>query len=88
MAERSVRITSDWEARYVKPGTPYRDEPSEMIPAGWYVLGGRRSGDEEERGLDVIIHIEQAYDVDGEPIGQQAAELIAEAMRNATAVRR
>lgn len=87
MVDRSVRITSQWEARYVKPGTPYRDEPSELIPAGWYVLGGVPGADEEERGADVIVHVEQAYDVDGEPIEQQIAELVAEAMRNATAVR-
>lgn len=83
MVEGSVRITGQWETRWVGPGTPYEDDPSLCVPEGWYVLGGVRAG-----SADVAIHIHHASDVDGEPVEELVADLIAEVMRAATRVRR
>lgn len=54
----------EWTAYEVKPGTPYHDEPSEMIPAGWYVLGYYDEHDDRD-APPITIKIEGAYDEHG-----------------------
>jgi hypothetical protein len=49
----------EWTVHEVKPGTPYDDEPSEMIPPGWYVHGFPR-GDDPFDASPIIVKIEQA----------------------------
>jgi len=61
-----------FRAQQVLPGTPYPDEPSEYIPAGWYVVGS--SGQE---GAEVIILVDEAWDADGEEIRERIAKSVA-----------
>lgn len=69
-----LNIPGTWQAHYVKPGTPYGDEPSEMVPVGWRVIAC--DGDKE-------VHAEipvDLFDVDDNDVSEIAAKAFAEAL--------
>lgn len=77
--QTAPEMTTDWAAVHVDPGTPYADEPSQMVQPGWYVLGAS-----EDEGSDVVIYVEEALDVHGaSDIREHVANLIAERLRGA-----
>lgn len=63
-----------WFAEEVEPGTPYVDEPDEMVPPGWYVVG-RPVEDNLEQA--VIIVVDDAYGPEGEDLRGEMARAIA-----------
>ncbi len=69
----------EFKAQYVPPGTLYPDEPSEVIPAGWWVVGRSPLADPED-GNDVEVHVEWATDGDGVLLDEQVAVVIVEAL--------
>lgn len=68
-------ITESFQVRKVVPGTPYVDEPSEIVPPGWYVFGG-----EYDEGSDVVVRVEHAVDLMGEDAEERVARRIAGAL--------
>jgi hypothetical protein len=62
-------------AHHVAPGTAYEDEPTQTIPAGWWVIGN--NGDFE-------IHIGTIEDADGRDVSEQVATLLAAALEEAS----
>ncbi|MEV8610233.1 hypothetical protein AB0383_20290 [Amycolatopsis sp. NPDC051373] len=67
-----VRV--QYRAGEVLPNTPYPDEPSEMIPPGWYVIGRAVDDHAEDQ---VVIAIDEAFGDDGEDLRGQIAEAVA-----------
>lgn len=59
-AEPAPGLPRDWCASEVAPGTPYRDEPSVMVPPGVYLLGGFT--DDPEDGPQLMLRVEHALD--------------------------
>lgn len=68
------QIPTELVPHYVEPGTVYDDEPGEVVPAGWYVLGDHGHGE----GADIEIKIEHAVDANGNDITGPLAAKIAE----------
>lgn len=64
-----------FETQRVEPGTPYPDEPSELIDPGWYVNGW---SDDNDEGATLILRVDQAEDP------KVAAKFVAERLSAAT----
>lgn len=70
----------EWSAVYVKPGTPYDDEPSEFIPSGWWVRGRYRDWDPLDPS-PFNLHIgHEAFDEHGCDVSAALAWRTAEAL--------
>ncbi|WP_020673850.1 hypothetical protein [Amycolatopsis nigrescens] len=71
------RTALTYEAVRVEHGTPYIDEPPEVIPAGWWIWGWSGTNDECP---DVLIYIDFAVDRNGfdwsEALGKRVAALL------------
>lgn len=68
------QIPTELVPHYAEPGTVYDDEPGELVPPGWYVLGEHGHGE----GADIEIKIEHAVDANGNDISGPLAAKIAE----------
>lgn len=68
--------TTEFTYQYIKPGTPYPDEPSEEIPHGWYVFGRDQEADPIDGPL-ITIAVEWAVDSEGEDISESIASAVA-----------
>jgi hypothetical protein len=55
----------EWTTYTIEPGTPYVDEPSEMIPPGKYIHGRSRDEDDPRDASPYILHIDEAFDEHG-----------------------
>lgn len=75
----NVNPNTEFTFTYVQPGTPYPDEPSEEIPAGWYVFGRDPEGDPEDGPL-ITLSVEWAVDSEGEDISESVASATARAL--------
>lgn len=69
----------EWSAHEVKSGTPYHDEPSEMIDPGWYVHGFLPDHDPRD-APPITIKIEGAYDEHGCDRGERLARRLVEVL--------
>lgn len=74
-----------WEATYIPPCTPYHDEPSAEIPAGWHIHGRTHPDNYGHGSYD--IHITQAFDDDYNDVAEHLARHIV-ALLNAGAAGR
>lgn len=72
---QKLEMTADYRAVKVEPGTPYYDEPSKVIPPGWYVLGS--STYDDEPAPDVTLKVESAYDANGDDVTERFARRLA-----------
>lgn len=67
-----------WSLRHFPQDTPYIDEDSEQIPAGYYVLGHRP--DDEPENPRIIVHIDTSIDDDGQDARCATAEYLVAAL--------
>lgn len=68
----------NWEPTCVEPGM--RDgETGETITPGWYVLGTYPDHDSRDPAA-IILHIEWAYDDEGQDITEAVARRVAKAL--------
>jgi hypothetical protein len=68
------QVPEEFFARHIEPGTPYDDEPTEMVPPGWYVV----AASEPVEGPDIVIKVDAAYDATGIDITGALARKIAD----------
>jgi hypothetical protein len=76
---QTLDMDTTWEAQYVEPGTPYRDEVSETVPIGWWVTAVDADG--EPCGQ---IHVTDIVDRNGRDVDEQVAKTIAAALNEVT----
>lgn len=62
-----------WYAEEVKPGTPYEDEPDEMVPVGWYVIAASVDDIEQK----VVISVEAVHSYESDMCGEVAKAIAA-----------
>lgn len=66
-----IELDLDWVAEHVPPGTP-SDEDGQEMPPGWWVFGINPDGNREAE-----MPVRGVYDVYGDDVSQQLAELLA-----------
>lgn len=66
-----------WQATFAKAGTPYIDEPSEVLPKcdeGWYVVCGYSEEDPRWDGVEhIVLRVEGETDPDDGSVAQRVA---------------
>ncbi|GAA4891504.1 hypothetical protein [Saccharopolyspora cebuensis] len=74
-----------WRARYVQPGTPPADEPTQHLPVGWWITGitGTDVPADERCGGIAAIRVHYAVADDGEDITAEISHRIAAALGGA-----
>ncbi|WP_344858050.1 hypothetical protein [Amycolatopsis ultiminotia] len=81
IADAAVReIAQTCRIEYIPAATRHPDDPDAIIPAGWYLHAGENY---HEGGSQVVLHIDEASDDEGNDIADRFAAFLATALKTA-----